>query len=245
MIILYHAEPRLYSLKPLVALEEKGIAYERRPIGPAPLERSVPGFPATIDHRISVEGDGPVLVDGDEAIVSSFFMLEYIAERFDGLDLLPADPLDRFRVQAVGQLVAGVIAPFVSAIAVAKHPLPAVDLAGVESLERRQRWEEAIAGDTSRIVAHTEQLRASLARLAAMLGGGEWFAGRYSIADIDAHAMLRDLPELTPGLLEGEPALADLVERVEARTAVRKALAMRWNAGVAPYLPGPEISRWG
>lgn len=245
MTILYHAEPRLYALKALIALEEKGVRYERRPIGAVPLERAVPGFPPGIDQRISVEGEGPVLVDGDVTIVSSFFMLEYIAETFEGLPLLPADPLGQYRAQAVGQQVAGVVAPFVSAIAVARHPLALPDLAGVEPVERREGWARAASGDTGQVGAHADRLRASLARLAALLGDRSWFAGNYSTADIDAYAMLRDLPALAEGVLEGEPALVALVARVEARPAVQRALAMGWKGDTASYLPGPEISRWG
>jgi len=245
MTILYHAEPRLYSLKALIALEEKGVSYERRPIGASPLERAVPGFPPGIDQRISVEGEGPVLINDGATIVSSFFMLEYIAEKFDGPSLLPADPLNHYRAQAVGQTIAGVIAPFVSAIGVARQPLPVLELAGVEPVERREGWERSASGDTSQVAAHIERLRASLTRLAALLGDGDWFAGSYSIADIDAYAMLRDLPELADGLLEAEPTLAALVTRVEARPAVQAALGMGWGSDSAPYLPGPEISRWG
>jgi glutathione S-transferase len=245
MTILYHAAPRLYALKALIALEEKSVTYERRPIRALPLEQAVPGFPAGINQRISVEGEGPVLIDGDTMIVSSFFMLEYIAEAFDGLALLPADPLGQYRAQAVGQQIAGVVAPFVSAIAIARHPLPAVELAGVEPTERRESWAHAASGDLSQIAAHTDRLCTSLARLSVLLGDGQWFAGDYSVADIDAYAMLRDLPALAPGLLEAEPSLAALVARVEARPAVRSALSMSWGDGSATYLPGPEISRWG
>ncbi len=245
MTILYYGASRLYALKALIALEEKGVRYERRPIGAVPLEQAVPGFPPGIDQRIGVEGEGPVLVDGDATIVSSFFMLEYIAERFDGPALVPADPPARYRTQAVGQLVAGVIAPFVSAIAVARHPVPVPELAGVEPVERREGWERAGSGDTGQIPAHVERLRAGLARLAALLDEAEWFAGAYSIADIDAYALLRELPALAEGLLEAEPALAALLARVEARPAVQAALAISREASDTLYLPGPEISRWG
>jgi glutathione S-transferase len=155
MTILYHGEPRLYSLKALIALEEKGVSYERRRIGALPLERAVPGFPPGIDQRISVEGEGPVLIDDGAAIVSSFFLLEYIAEKLEGPPLLPFDPLGQYRAQAVGQHIAGVVAPFISAIAVARHPLSAVELAGVEPVERRKGWDRATIGGTSQIDAHS------------------------------------------------------------------------------------------
>ncbi len=245
MTVLYHAQPRLYSLKPLIALEEKQAEYDRREIAAEPLERAVPGFPPAITQRISVEGDGPVLVHDGETIVSSFFMLEYIAESFAGPALLPDDALGRYRAQSIGQVVALMIAPFVSAVALARHPLPAVDLVGVEPFERRQAWERGQSGSSFSPDELTGKLRPTLAKLNAMLTS-DWFLGTYSIADIDVFAMVRDLPELVPGLLkDAAPALRDFIARMEARPAVGRALTMTWREGAPAYLPGPEISRWG
>lgn len=247
MITLYHAQPRLYSLKPLIVLEEKGLAYERCKIGTQPLEQAVPGFPLCTEHRITLEGEGPVLVHDGAMISSSFFMLEYIAEAFDGPALLPAETRGHYQAQAVGQLIAGVIAPFLSAIAMAEYPLDsaAIDSGGTEPVERRDAWTCAASGDKSRNEAYRQNVRAGLGRLAALLGGREYFTGAYSIADIDAYAMMRDMPDLAPGLLETQPALHSFVRRIDERPAVRAALSRSWDADVPYYLPGPEISRWG
>jgi glutathione S-transferase/GST-like protein len=247
MITLYHAEPALYSLKPLIALEEKGVAFNRKPIGQVPLERAVPGYPAQMEHRINVEREGPVLVDGDTMISGSFFLLEYIAETEGGVSLLPDDALGRYEVQGIGQSVAGLIAPFVSALGVARYPVPALaDDAGIEPVERRDSWAMASRGGTGEGLA--DRLRPTLAKLEARLATSAWLVGDYSIADIDVFAMIRNLPDLAPGLIDGgdTPRLADFVARMEARPAVQRALAMTWGGDAArTFLPGPEISRWG
>jgi len=247
MITLYHAEPNLYSLKALIALEEKDVAYDRQPIAQVPLERAVPGYPAQMEHRINVEREGPVLVDGETMVTGSFFMLEYIAETEAGLPLLPEDALGRYEVQGIGQTVANLIAPFVSALAVARYPVPALaDAAGIEPVERRDAWAAASRGGTGEGLA--DRLRPTLAKLEGRLAGGEWLVGSYSIADIDVFAMIRNLPDLAPGLIDGgdTPRLADFVARMEARPAVQRALAMSWGGDAGrTFLPGPEISRWG
>jgi glutathione S-transferase len=247
VITLYHAEPNLYSLKPLIALEEKGVAYERKPIGQVPLERAVPGYPAQMEHRINIEREGPVLINGGTMVTGSFFLLEYIAEKEGGVPLLPDDALGRYEVQGIGQTVANLIAPFVSALAVARYPVPALeDGAEIEPIERRESWAAASCGGTGEGLA--DRLRPTLAKLEARLAASDWLVGSYSIADIDAFAMIRNLPDLAPGQIDGAdtPRLADFVARMEKRPAVQRALAMGWGRDAArTFLPGPEISRWG
>ncbi len=239
MTILYHAAPRLFSLKALIALEEKGVPFEARAVDGRPLDLAIPGYPPTVDQRLNLEFEGPVLVEGDDVIVSSFFLLEYVAERYAGPALLPGDPLGRYAAQGIGQLVAGSVAPFVSGLALAAAPLPETDgVAALEPAERRAAWAEP--PDTA---GYADKLRPTIARLEALLTGA-WFLPDYSIADIDVFAMLRDLPTLAPGLIGADtPRLAALLARMEERPAVRRALAYT-SAGPA-YLAGPEPSRWG
>jgi GST-like protein len=247
VITLYHGEPNLYSLKPLIALEEKGVPFDRKPIGLMPLERAVPGYPAAMEQRINVEREGPVLIDGDAMIVGSFFLLEYIAETEGGVPLLPDDPLARYHVRSIGQTIAGLIAPFVSAIGVAAYPVPELaDDTGIEPVERRESWAAAARGAAADGLA--DRLRPTLARFDGMLAGSEWLVGDYSIADIDLFAMIRNLPDLAPGLIDGgdTPSLDAFVARMAARPAVQRALALGWGGDAArTFLPGPEISRWG
>jgi glutathione S-transferase len=251
MIRLYHGEPNLFSLKALIALEEKGAPYDRTPIGQVPLERVISGYPAETAHQINFEREGPVLVDGAETIVNSFFLLEYIDETVPGPALLPSDPLARYHARSIGQLVTGMIAPFVTGLGLAAHPLPvaAGSYDDIEPVERREAWQAASGTPAADVSGFPDRLRPTLAKLEAMLAkSGDWFLDDFSIADIDVFAMVRNLPELAPGLIDADatPALAAFVARMEARPATQRALGFATgDASDHAYTPGPEISRWG
>jgi len=252
MLELFHGEPNAISLKPLIALEEKGSTYRSRLISSQPLERSLPGFPPSPDQAINLENDGPVLVDGDETITSSFFMLEYIAETVAGPALLPRDANGRYQARSWGQYVALVLSPFVTALGLSRYPIAAAkgdDFSDIERLERRRSW---LAAGTSlpdeTKAEHTEKLRIAIARLEQGLASGSgYFAGDgFSIADIDIFAMVRNLEDLVPGVLGNAPNLKAFIERVAARPSVARALAK--GTGANPnecFLPGPEPARWG
>jgi glutathione S-transferase len=246
-MILYHGEPNLFALTALIGLEEAGLAYDSRPMAQVPLEHAVSGYPAETAHRINIEREGPVLVDGAVMVTGSFFLLEYLAESYPKAGLLPADPRAQYRALAIGQTVANMVAPFVVALGLARYPVPLThhDLADLQPCEQRGAWSAAMqpsdASDCS------DRLRPTLERLEGLLGeGGDWFLGAYSIVDIDVFATIRNLPDLTPGLLDATPRLIGLIDRTNARPATRVALG---KATVAHpervFTPGPEISRWG
>ena len=87
MLELYHWEPNTYYLKPLIALKEKQVAFNSRYFDATRFEQFRPGFPSNTESNLHLEREGPVLVHDDTIISSSFFMLEYIADAFPGLDL--------------------------------------------------------------------------------------------------------------------------------------------------------------
>ena len=102
--------------------------------------------------------------------------------------------------------------------------------------------------------AYDEKLVASrlqfpLGRVEQTLSSSPWLAGSaYSIADIDAFALLRSLPTLTPDLVNARatPRIVDFLARMHERPAVRKALALsRTGRPHEAFVPGAEPSRWG
>jgi glutathione S-transferase len=244
-VILYHGAPNIFSLKALIALEELGLDYDSRPIPPVPLEQAVPGYPSAVEHCIAQEREGPVLLDGDAVITGSFFLLEYLADAHPEAELAPIDPLGRYRAQAIGQTVSNLIAPFVVELGLERYPATVGDFEAVEPWERRQAWLAACAGKD--VSGHVERLMPTLSRFEAMLeqAGGEWLLGRYSVADIDLFAMIRNLPDIAAGLLEDHPGLSAFIVRMEARPAVQRALARGEPGAERVFTPGPEISRWG
>lgn len=260
MLELYHWEPNIFFLKPLVALAEKGEPYTAHYFDPTSFQQFEADFPATDESRLHLEREGPVLVDDGTVIASSFFMLEYIAEAFAGPTLMPSTPYGRYRVHAWGQTIALSVASAVAMLGCARHlaPLlrsrPPADLQArfesIEPLERRLAWSSILQrSEAEAAAAARSQLAAPLRRIEAALTSAPWLAGaEYSIADIDAFAMLAPLPELAPDLVNATdtPHIAAFLARMHARPAVRAALALtRTGRPGAAFVPGPEPSRWG
>jgi GSH-dependent disulfide-bond oxidoreductase len=260
MLELYHWEPNTYYLKPLIALKEKQVAFTSRYFDPTRFEQFAPGFPRNAESNMHLEREGPVLVHDDTIISSSFFMLEYIADAFPGIDLYPGNAYEHYRARAWGQFLTLSLGPGVCALGCAKYLVPALKqrdqselrarIAGIEPLERRLAWSAVIDGysdDTIAAVKH--RLEFPLKRLETSLSNGPWLAGSaYSVADIEAFSLLNALPGLAPELVDEKatPRLIDFINRMRARPAVREALAMsRTGKPLEAFVPGSESSRWG
>ncbi len=259
MLELYHWEPNTYFLKPLIALGEKQVTFTSRWFDPTELEQFAPTFPRDVSSELQLEREGPLLAHAGRLISSSFFMLEYIAASFPGVDLFPGDAFQHYRIRAWGQVLTAVGAD-VSALGCARYLAPRLrqhasalrsQLERIEPLERRQAWSAVIDGlyDDKAISAIKDRLKRPLQRLESTLGQSPWLAGPdYSIADIDAFAFLASLPTLAPELVsEGAtPRIADFLQRMHQRKAVQTALAFsRTGSPFESFIPGAEPSRWG
>jgi len=260
MLELYHWEPNIFYLKPLIALAEKQLPYSARWFDATGFEQFAPGFPRNTESHLQLEREGPVLVHDGAIISSSFFQLEYIAEAFPGPALLPADPYDRYRAQAWGQVSALIIASAVTTLGCARYLAPqlkarpaaelAARIAAIEPPERRASWSAVLEGtDEPRLEAARNRLAGPVRRLEAALERSPWIAGAtYSIADIDAFAMLFAAPALAPALLSesASPRVMDFLQRMHGRPAVQAALARsRSGKPAEAFIPGPEAPRWG
>ena len=261
MLELYHSEPNTFFLKPLIALHEKQAAFESRWFDADTLEH-FSLVPATeVEAHLHLEREGPLLAHDGTVISNSFFMLEYIADALPGEPLLADDAYDAYRARASGQFLGahlGSLVPILGCIKYTAPRLSAMDraivdakLAGVEPQERRLSWLALIDGTYTPKILDTarERLKFPVSRVEVQLAAGPWLAGpRYSIADIDAFAMLRVIPDLVPELVNpaATPRLCEYLARIEARPAVRPALAMsRSGKPQQHFVPGVEPSRWG
>ena len=121
----------------------------------------------------------------------------------------------------------------------------------VEPQERRLSWQALLDGTYTPeiLVTARERLKFPVSRIESQLASGPWLAGpRYSIADIDAFAMLRVIPDLAPDIVNesATPRVCEYLARIEARPAVRAALDMsRSGKPEQHFVPGVEPSRWG
>ena len=213
---------------------------------------------ALLERAIERPAEGTYLI-GEETVDARGE--EYIAEALPGEVLMPEAAYDQYRARASGQFLGAHLGSLVPVLGCARYLAPrlaAMDraaleakLAAVEPVERRLSWQSVIDGTyTPQILATAgERLRFPVARVEAQLAKEPWLAGpRYSIADIDAYAMLRVMPDLAPELVNDEatPRIHEYLARISARPAVRAALAMsRSGKPEQHFVPGVEPSRWG
>jgi GSH-dependent disulfide-bond oxidoreductase len=261
MLELYHSEPNTFFLKPLIALHEKNASFESRWFDSDKLEQFALGFSGDVEAHLHLEREGPLLLHDGTLISSSFFMLEYIAEALPGEPLLPESAYDLYRAHASGQFLGAQLGSLVPILGCLKYLAPrlhAMDRGALEARlndigpqERRLNFTALLDGTYTPQIQATarERLKFPVARVEAQLALGPWLAGpRYSIADIDAFAMLRVIPDLAPEVLnlQATPRTVEYLARIAARPAVKAALGhSRSGKPEQHFVPGVEPSRWG
>jgi len=261
MLELYHSEPNTFFLKPLIALHEKQAAFQSHWFDTDALGHFSLAPSTEVEAQLHLEREGPLLKHDGTWISNSFFMLEYIAEALPGEPLLPEAPYDAYRARASAQFLGAHLGSLVPILGCVKYTAPRLAalgraqlearLAAVAPQERRASWLALVDGTYTAQILETarERLQFPVSRLEAQLTAGPWLAGpRYSVADIDAFALLRPMPDLAPELVNAgaTPRIMDFLARVEARPAVRAALAMsRSGKPHEHFVPGVEPSRWG
>lgn len=258
MLELHHWEPNTYFLKPLIALNEKQVPFASRWFDPTAFEQFARGFPHDTESTLHLEREGPLLVHDGRIVSGSFFMMEYIAASFPGMDLFPGDAFQHYRIRAWGQVLT-VVGADVSILGCARYlaarsrvaTVPQSKVESIEPLERRLAWSSVLDGtyDDKGVLAIKARLELSLQRIEKALGESAWLAGsEYCIADIDAFAFLAALPVLTPDLVSelATPQISDFLHRMHERRAVQDALALsRSGRPLEAFVPGAEPSRWG
>jgi GST-like protein len=260
MLELHHWEPNVHFLKPLVALAEKQVEFVSRWFDPTRFEQLMPGFPCNTETELNPECEGPVLVDDGAIISHSCFMLEYIADELPGPSLLPEDSHARYLSRAWSQVLGASIGPVVSTLGCARYLAPLLrewdmsqlhaTIARLQLEERRARWLTVAASYSEKdLETLRERLRAPVKRVDDALGRSTWLAGaEYSIADIDAFALLDPLVDLAPEIVNerAAPRVCEFLHRMHDRAAVRTALSRsRSGSPRTAFVPGVESSRWG
>jgi glutathione S-transferase len=258
MLTLYHWAPNGPWLKPLIVLAEKDIACTLRPVDILAFEQYGPAVPApSLETRLNLEGEGPLLVHDGRQLTESFFMYEYLDTVFGGPALRPSNPVAFNRMLAWARFINEVFMPGANTLGCKQYLAPA--LVGkqppVETLDHiplafvREGWKRAYEGNYPEELLAESRRKVGLAlkRIEGALAEGPWILGEaYSLTDIDAFAICRSLPLLTPELVADHPRCVDWLARMEERPAVRKSLAVgNWKQPETAFAPGPEHARWG
>lgn len=247
-MILYHGEPNGPSLAVLATLFEAGVEAQLRRIDLLAGERhSIRGITEPQARDMGVEGEGPVLVIGGEAMTDSVFIAQFLDECGGGA-LQPKDAYAHWQMLMWCRRVTERCAPAAAFLGCQAYARPD-GIPAIASEDLRGRWQavhdgdypEAQVSDSIRHVSATaEMVEEKLA------DGRDWLMGELSIADFETYGWLAGMAELVPEGFADKPRLAAWLERVKARPSAAKALALATAADPRKaWAPGPEINRWG
>lgn len=250
---LWHWEPNGSSLKTLLCLHEKGLAFESRYVDLLNFEQYREDF-----LSLNPEGQVPVLVHNGRVLTESQFINEYLDEVFEASPLRPRSPADLWRMRVWGKFAGEVLEPAACTLGCRAHLTPVLrdrDIARalerMPLVERQRAWRTAAddAYGEALIADSRRKVKLAAEKLEQRLDGNDWLAGTaFSLADIELFATFNALEDLTPDLVDprAAPRTTEWLERVRQRAAVGESLAhSRTGHPGKAFAPGPEHSRWG
>lgn len=236
----YHAEPLANSLKSMLPLKEKGLAYESIYVDLHKFEQHSDWFVA-----INPEGQVPVL-DHDGAIITHTTVInEYLEDVFPDDQpasgpLRPRDPVGAAQMRYWNKFVDEHVMNYVSMHG--WHRLVRVIASSIEDgrfeqlmshvplPDQRKKWTTARSGFAQKDLDHaTDKIVYALDKIEAHLGENAYLAGdSYTLADINfySHCGLmvdRMFPDLKVN--ETRPNIVRWRDAISARPAVQEALA--------------------
>ena len=235
-VTLYHWEPNANSGKPMLALMEKGVAFNSHYLDLLSFDQHQPEYLA-----VNPQGTIPAMLHGERVLTESTAIMEYVDEVFEGPRLMPADPRDRWRVRWWMKLMDQWLGPSFSMIGWKVFVGPAVRdkdpkelRAAIERIplpERRVAWRKAISGQFGAEELEESRRRVALGirMLEEELARRPWLASaQYSLADINGFNLAYALPVVWPELSNDEltPHILRWLRTIYARPATKACWAM-------------------
>lgn len=230
----YHAEPLANSLKSMIPLKEKGLAYESIYVDLHKFEQHQPWFTA-----INPEGQVPVLDHDGTIITHTTVINEYLEDVFPDIPLRPREAVGAARMRYWNKFIDEHVMNYVSMHG--WHRLVGVIARNIESGEfeklleniplpdQRKKWATARSGFSEADLAHaTAKIEYAIDKVETQLGQTPWLAGEdYTLADINFYAhcgmmVERMFPDLN--VAARAPRLIAWRNRMTARPAVAEAL---------------------
>ncbi|KUR73005.1 glutathione S-transferase [Novosphingobium fuchskuhlense] len=258
--VLYHGEPNGASLTVLAALAETGLDISCRPIELlAGARHHLPGLAEPIALDLGIEGEGPVLVIGGEAMTESVFLAQYLDELAGGCGLQPDDAYAHWdmlmwcrqiteRLSPAAALL-GNLASAQAAIAAIPADRFAALTGAIVSDDLRGRWQALHSGvvDPAQVADSEAKVDAAAQRCEDKLADGrDWLMGPFSIADLVTYSWLAGMESIRPAAFACRPLTRAWLARVAARPCVVTALSLATvSEPLRSWAPGPEINRWG
>jgi glutathione S-transferase len=244
----YHAEPLANSLKSMLPLFEKGLAFESIYVDLHKFEQHQTWFVA-----INPEGQVPVLEHDGAIITHTTIINEYLEDAFpDAPPLRPNTPVGNARMRYWNKFVDEHVMNFVSMhgwhrmVGVIARNIESGDfeklLESIPLHEQREKWKTARSGFSEADLANaTRKIELAVDKVEGQLAETPWLAGdMYTLADINFYAhcgmvVERMFPEMA--IATRCPRLVDWRERVAARPASQQAAAM-------PDHTAPGLRTW-
>jgi GST-like protein len=258
--VLYHGEPNGASLTVLAALAESGLEIACQPIDLlAGVRHSLPGIAEPLAIDLGIEGEGPVLVIGGEAMTESVFLAQYLDELGGGCRLQPDEPHAHWEMLMWCRQITERLSPAAALLgnwassqaAIARIAVDdfAALTATVVSDDLRARWQALHDGalEAAQVADSENKVDQAVLRCEDKLADGrEFLMGAFSIADLVTYSWLAGMELIRPESFSAAPLTAAWLARVAARPCVISALALATCAEpLRSWAPGPEINRWG
>ncbi len=235
MLKLYSFGPGANSLKPTLALYEKGTPFEHKLLNPARFEHHSDWYKA-----INPRGQVPALEDDGKIITESTVICEYLEDAHPSeVRLRPESHYDVAQMRIWTKWVDEYFCWCVSTIGWERHvskmarALSAEEFeAHVEKIpipEQQVKWRRARDGfPQAELDDAMTKIRISVERLDEHLRDNQWLAGGvYSLADICNFAIANGMEHGFPELVNAEdtPGLLRWIEQINARPAVKAMFA--------------------
>lgn len=236
MITLYHWEPNANSGKPMLALAEKGVAFESHYLDLLNFDQHKPDY-----LKINPAGTIPAMVHDGLVLTESTAIMEYVDAAFPGPALRPADPKERWRMRWWMKFFDQYFGPSLSMIGWSvfvgpsvRNRDPAELKAAIERIplkERRIAWSKAIYNTFSKEELDESRRRAEVGTrlLEQALSERPWVAGQsYSLADTNGFNLAYALPLARPDICNDEktPHIMEWLRKIYERPATKKTWAL-------------------
>jgi glutathione S-transferase len=214
--ILIHGVPGSpYVRMPMLACEEKGVAWRLAPMGM--------GDAKTPEHLARHPfGRIPAIEHGDFKLYEAQAIVRYIDQAFQGPSLTPTDPKAQARMNQVMNIIDWYVMPSISSGIVFNRVIKPIF---------------GMPVDEAAVAAALPLARACVSALTDILGDKRHFgADAVSLADIAAVAHLDFMPAApeTAELLAGSPALEAWLERMTSRPSARNTTMAVLRAALEP-----------
>ncbi len=235
MLTLYSFGPAANSMKPTLALYEKGLEFEHRLLNPAKFEHHSDWYKA-----INPRGQVPALADSGQIVTESTVICEYLEDAHPtNVRLRPESHFDVAQMRVWTKWVDEYFCWCVSTIGWHRHvskmvvALSDAEFEGaVKNIpipEQQVKWRRAREGFPQDLLdEEMRKIALSVRRLDDHLRDNEWLAGGiYSLADICNFAIANGMQNGFAELVNAEdtPGLLRWIEQINARPAVQAMFA--------------------